>query len=125
MEMKSFVGRGVLVAVLLAGALAGGTGTVGAQATDLAPTGALRVAANANPAFATSDPATGEWRGPWIDLARSLTQRLGVPMTVVEYATLDAVVAAAMTGAWDVASASVTPERTALGLVFAVPYLEV
>jgi polar amino acid transport system substrate-binding protein len=112
-------------ALLLAVTLAGGTGTVGAQAVDLAPTGALRVAVNPNPAFAARDPATGEWRGAWIDLAGALAQRLGVPVTIVEYATLDAVVAAAATGAWDVASASATPERAALGFTFAVPYLEV
>ena len=116
----------LLLAVTLAGgALAGGTGTVGAQAGDLAPTGALRVAVNPNPAFAARDPATGEWRGAWIDLAGALAQRLGVPVTLVEYATLDAIVGAAATGAWDVASASVTPERAALGFTVAAPYLEV
>ena len=133
--MTAPIGRGggdgegdgaVAAALLLAVALAGGAGTVGAQAVDLAPTGALRVAVHpANPALAARDPATGEWRGPWIDLAGALAQRLGVPVTVVEYANDAAVVAAAATGAWDVTSASVTPERAALGLGFAVPYLEV
>src|SRR5690349_14851169 len=100
------VGRRGLMVVLLAGALAGGTGTVGAQAVDLAPTGALRVAVvRQNTALAARDPATGEWGGPWIDLARSLAQRLGAPVSVVEYATEAAVVAAAATGAWDVTSA--------------------
>ena len=46
-------------------------------------------------------------------------------MTVVEYATEAAVVAAMATGAWDVTSTTVTPVRAALGLTFAVPYLEV
>ena len=113
-------------ALLLAVTLAGGTGTAGAQAGDLAPTGALRVAAHpANAALAARDPATGEWRGPWIDLAGALAQRLGVPVAFVEYANEAAVLAAAATGAWDVTSATGTPERAALGLTFAAPYLEV
>ena len=114
-------------ALLLAVALAGGTGTVGAQAVDLAPTGvAARGGHPANPALAARDPATGEWRGPWIDLAGALAQRLGVPVAFVEYANdVAAVVARRRAGAWDVASGPDTPERAALGLAFAVPYLEV
>ena len=46
-------------------------------------------------------------------------------MAFVEYANEAAVLAAAATGAWDVTSATGTPERAALGLTFAAPYLEV
>src|SRR5688500_15801774 len=63
---------GALVALVALVALAGTAVPVGAQAGDLAPTGALRVAVSAqNTALAARDPATGEWRGPWIDLARA------------------------------------------------------
>jgi polar amino acid transport system substrate-binding protein len=123
---RRWAGTGLAAALLGSPLLLGTPGTVSAQAVDLAPTGALRVAAHpANAALAARDPATGEWRGPWIDLAGALARRLGVPVAFVEYANEAAVVAAAAAGAWDVTSASVTPERAALGLMFAAPYLEV
>ena len=50
------------------------------SADELLPTGTLRVAYIAtNPVQATSDPATGELRGPAPDLTRELARQLGVP----------------------------------------------
>jgi polar amino acid transport system substrate-binding protein len=84
------------------------------------------VAVTPNAALAVRDPATGEWRGPWLDLAGALARRLGVPVALVEYGNIGAAVAAAETGAWDVASDVRSPEEAALDrLAAAVPYLEV
>src|SRR5215831_6468472 len=48
---------------------------------DLAPTGKLRAGVNyGNFILAQKDPATGDSRGPAIDLARELGKRLGVPV---------------------------------------------
>jgi polar amino acid transport system substrate-binding protein len=115
-----------LTAALLGARLLGAPGTVGAQAGDLAPTGALRVAVTASPALATRDPATEEWRGPWIDLARALAARLGVPVAFVAY-TSDADRDAGMArGEWDVAASADTPDQAAaLGRAVAVPFVEV
>ena len=114
-------------ALLLAVTLTGETGTVGAQAVDLAPTGVLRVAVTAvSPALAAKEPATGEVRGPWIDLAEALAVRLGVPVAVVEYPTDVARDAGMARGEWDVAAGPETPEEAAArGRALAVPFLEV
>ena len=57
------------------GVLLGAPHGAGAQGVDLAPTGRLRVAVDAaNAALATQDPASGEWRGVFVDLARALAQ---------------------------------------------------
>jgi polar amino acid transport system substrate-binding protein len=96
---------------------------VGAQATDLAPTGRLRVAvALGNTALVTKDPATGALRGIWIDLSRALAARLGVPVAFVEYAT--GAEANAATGAWDLTSTSAPDQAAAMGDAVAIPYLD-
>ena len=83
-----------------------------AQSVDLAPTGPLRVAVDAtNAALATKDPASGEWEGVYVDLARALARRLGIPVAFVEYASIVERDAAAGAGAWDVASDSRPPRR--------------
>ena len=107
--------------------LVGAAAPVGAQATDLAPTDRLRVAVDAgNAGLATKDPASGEWRGIFIDLSHALAQRLGVPIAFVEYAGFAERDAPAAASAWDVASDSRPPEEAAaLGWSTAIPYLDV
>jgi polar amino acid transport system substrate-binding protein len=78
----------------------------------LAPTGKLRVGFQANNAHATKDPASGEFKGPAIDLGKELARRLGVPFVPVQYQTVVELVNSVSKGEWDVLSIGVNPERT-------------
>src|SRR5687768_4912214 len=74
-----------------------------AALTALAPTGTLRVGINFGNALLTSkDPKTGVEGGIAVDLAKELSRRLGVPMSIVPYASAGAMADGAKTGAWDV-----------------------
>src|SRR5262249_62068713 len=75
-----------------------------AARADLAPTGKLRAGVNyGNFILAQKDPATGDSRGPAIDLARELGKRLGVPVEIVAYTAVGTMVDGAKAGAWDIA----------------------
>jgi polar amino acid transport system substrate-binding protein len=92
---------------------------------DLAPSGTLRAGVNyGNFILATRDPASGESRGVAIDLAREVGRRLGVPVEIVPYDSVAAMVDAAGTGAWDIAFLGIDPAREgAIG--FTAAYLEI
>jgi polar amino acid transport system substrate-binding protein len=77
----------------------------------LAPTGKLRVGFTFIPVQATKDPATGELKGPAIDLARELARRLQVPFEPVPYQTVVAMVNSASKGECDVYSVGINPDR--------------
>ena len=67
---------------------------------DLAPTGTLRAGINyGNFILATKDKATGESRGVAVDLLHEVGRRLGVPVEIVAYDSVGAMVDAAKTGA--------------------------
>ncbi len=92
---------------------------------DLAPSGTLRAGVNyANFILATRDPATGESRGVAIDIAHDLGRRLGVPVTLVPYESVAAMVDAARTGAWDIAFCGIDPAREG-DIGFSAAYLEI
>ncbi|HEY7140557.1 MAG TPA: transporter substrate-binding domain-containing protein [Methylomirabilota bacterium] len=93
--------------------------------TDLAPSGTLRAGVNyGNFILATRDPASGDSRGVAIDLTRELGRRLGVPVEIVPYDSVAAMVDAAGTGAWDIAYLGIDPAREdAIG--FTAAYLEI
>ena len=79
---------------------------------DLAPTGKLRAGINyGNFILATKDPATGESRGVAVDLMREVGRRLDVPVEIVAYESVGAMVDAARTGAWDIAFLGSEPAR--------------
>jgi polar amino acid transport system substrate-binding protein len=79
---------------------------------DLAGTGKVRAGINyGNFILAKKDPATGQSTGVAIDLARDVAQRLGVPLEIVPYDTVAAMVDAAKTGAWDIAFLGIDPAR--------------
>jgi len=60
-----------------------------AARADLAPTGKLRAGINyGNMILAQKDPATGDSRGPAIDLTRELGKRLDVPVELVAYTSV-------------------------------------
>jgi polar amino acid transport system substrate-binding protein len=92
---------------------------------DLAPTGTLRAGINyGNFILATKDGASGESRGVAIDLTRELGARLGVPVEIIAYDTVGAMVDAAKTGAWDIAFLGSEPAREAV-ISFTAAYLEI
>jgi len=118
---------GIAGAVAAGTALLGGTvAPVAAQTADLTPTGRLRVAVTNNRALNIKDPATGEWRGIWIDLARTVAERLAVPMVIVEYAGDAARDAQAGANEWDISYTTDRPEQAAAaGRASGIPYLDV
>jgi polar amino acid transport system substrate-binding protein len=78
----------------------------------LAPTGKLRVAFLATaPTHAIKDPATGELKGPAVDLGREIARRVGVPFEPVPYMSFPPVMAGAKAGDWDIAMMGVSVER--------------
>ena len=120
----------LLPAALLAAALAlSAAGGVLAQAAtpdarrELAPTGALRLALlETNRSIATRDPASGELRGPGVDLGRELARRLGVPLEPVGYLAAAQALDALRAGRADATILGIDPARAA-EFDFAPPYL--
>ena len=91
---------------------------------ELAPTGTLRAGINyGNVILARKDPATGESSGVAIDLARELARRLGVPVEIVAYDSVGAMVDGAKAGAWDIAFLGADPARAA-EISFTAAYVE-
>jgi polar amino acid transport system substrate-binding protein len=94
-----------------------------ARAT-LAPTGKLRAGINyGNTILAQKDPATGESRGPAIELTRELGKRLGVPVELIAYTSVGTMVDGAKAGAWDIAFLGSDPLRAG-EMDFTAAYLE-
>jgi len=92
---------------------------------DLAPTGTLRAGINyGNFILAQKEPASGESRGVAIDLTRELARRLGVPVELIAYTSVAAMVDAARTGAWDIAFLGIDPAREG-EIGFSAAYLEI
>ena len=92
---------------------------------DLAPSGTLRAGINyGNFILATKDPASGESRGVAIELTRELGRRLGVPVELVPYDGVVAIVDAAKAGAWDIAFLGIDPAREG-EISFTAAYLEI
>jgi polar amino acid transport system substrate-binding protein len=91
---------------------------------ELAPTGTLRAGINyGNVILARKDPATGELSGVAIDLARELSRRLDVPITIVGFDTVGAMVDGAKAGAWDIAFLGSDPARAG-DITFTAAYVE-
>ena len=79
---------------------------------DLAPTGRLRAGINyGNFILAARDRQSGESRGVAIDLTNELARRLDVPLDLIAYDSVAAMVDAARTGAWDIAFLGIDPAR--------------
>jgi polar amino acid transport system substrate-binding protein len=91
---------------------------------ELSPTGTLRAGINyGNVILARKDPATGELSGVAIDLARELGRRLDVPVTIVGFDTVGAMVDGAKAGAWDIAFLGSDPARES-EITFTAAYVE-
>ena len=85
------------------------------RVADLVQAGKIRVGLGlGSPPVAIKDPATGEVRGPAVDLGRALAARMGVEFVQVEYPRPGAVMEGVRTGAWDVAFLAIDPSRAAV-----------
>ena len=73
--------------------------------------------------LARKDKASGESRGVAIDLARELGRRLGVPVEIVAYDSVGAMVDGAKADAWDIAFLGADPARAA-EISFTAAYVE-
>jgi len=92
-------------------------------AGEFASTGTLRATFLAvNPVQATTDPSTGEVRGPAADLTRELARRLGVPFTITGVGGVPAVIESVKSGAADIGFIAFDPIR-AVEVEFSQPYL--
>jgi polar amino acid transport system substrate-binding protein len=111
-------------------ALALGTGTSFAQQSpdprvaDLVQAGALRIGLGLGSlTTATRNPATGEVKGPALELGRALAARIGIPSVSVEYPRPGAVIDGLRTSAWDVTVLIVDPKR-AEQVDFSNPFMQ-
>jgi polar amino acid transport system substrate-binding protein len=89
----------------------------------VAPTGTLRVAFPLAVIFGMKDPATGELKGPAVDLGKELARRVGVPFEPVAYANPSALIRSGKFGEWDVVMIGINDERAAV-IDFSAPYME-
>ena len=97
---------------ILTAAIAFALSLAPAFANDLAPGGALRaVYLSSNPAQAVQDKATGDIRGASADLARELSRRIGVPLTLKGLPDPPAVIEAVNKGEADIGFVAFAPER--------------
>jgi polar amino acid transport system substrate-binding protein len=80
--------------------------TDAAALAELAPTGTLRVAIGVGPVpgpfYAIEDPASGEYRGVTVELAKALGESLGLPIVFLPYLASGEIQALADDGVWDV-----------------------
>lgn len=80
---------------------------------EIAPTGVIRAAVNvSNAALARVDVETGMLTGPSIHLSQALAAETGIALTIVEYPSAAAILAAADHSEWDVAFIAADPSRT-------------
>ena len=91
----------------------------------LAPTGKLRVGfLSTAPIHATKDAASGEFKGPAVDLGKEMARRTGVQFEPVAYTSFPPVLAGAKSGEWDIAMMGITSEREQI-VDFTAPYMVV
>ncbi|MGA2999281.1 transporter substrate-binding domain-containing protein [Bradyrhizobium sp.] len=94
------------------------------RVADLVQSGALRVGLGIGSlTTATRDPATGEVKGPALELGRALAARMGIQFVSVEYPRPGAVIDGLRAGAWDVSILIVDPVR-AEQVDFSHPFMQ-
>ena len=112
-------------ALMLAGCAGVQSGPTQEQRQALAPTGKLRVGfLSTTPIHATKDAASGEFKGPAVDLGKEMARRLGVQFVPVAYASFPPVLAGAKSGEWDIAMIGISSEREQI-VDFTAPYMVV
>ena len=94
------------------------------RVADLIQSGKLRVALGlGSPALAMKDANSGEVRGPALDLARALAEKIGVKLEPIEYPRPGAVLAGLKNNEWDVTFLVADPARLAEA-EFSPPYMQ-
>jgi polar amino acid transport system substrate-binding protein len=95
-----------------------------ARVADLVEARRLRVGIGlGSPALAIKDPATGETRGPALDLGRALAAKIGVEFEPLYYQRPGAVLEGVRTNAWDVTFLVADPGRAGEA-DFSPPYMQ-
>jgi polar amino acid transport system substrate-binding protein len=85
---------------------------VSAPANELLPTGTLRVVyIGTNPVQSSTDPKTGELRGPAADLTRELARQLGVPFKLSNAGRGPDVIDSVNKGEADIGFVAYDPQR--------------
>jgi len=93
------------------------------RVADLIQAGKVRVALGlGSPALAIKNAKSGELRGPALDLAHALAQKIGVPFEPVEYPRPGAILERAHNNEWDVTFLVADPARLAEA-DFSPPYM--
>src|SRR5690348_16274365 len=114
-----------LIPLIAAGCAGTPPAPTAAQKSELAPTGALRVAVfTGNPVLGSVDKSSGEVGGTTATLGRALAGAAGVPAKIIGYSAIAKMVDDAKTGAWDVAVVAYDPARMGV-LEFAPPHIVV
>jgi polar amino acid transport system substrate-binding protein len=112
-------------AITLLGCAGVRTDSLQEQRQALAPTGKLRVGFLATtPIHATKDAASGEFKGPAVDLGKEMARRIGVQFEPVAYTSIAPILAGAKSGEWDVATIGINSDRAQL-VDFTAPYMVV
>src|SRR5579871_964039 len=120
--------KAVLVAALAL--VLGASGTSFAQqppdprVADLVQSGVLRVGLGIGSlTTAVREPATGEVKGPALELGRAIAQRMGIKFVSVEYTRPSAVIDGLRDSAWDISILIVDPVR-AEQVDFSHPFIQ-
>ncbi len=101
-----------IAAVLVAGCATRSVVPTTDAATELAPTGTLRVAVlTSNPIIASKDAGSGALSGTAVSLGRDLAFRAGIPARMIDYPAIPLLMAHANAGVWDVAVVAIDPAR--------------
>jgi polar amino acid transport system substrate-binding protein len=94
------------------------------RVADLVQSGVLRIGIGLGSlTTATRDPATGEIKGPALELGRALAARIGIKLVSVEFPRPGAVIDGLRGDAWDVAVLLIDPAR-AERVDFSNPYIQ-
>lgn len=112
-------------ALMLTGCAGVQTAPTQEQRQALAPTGKLRVGfLSTTPIHGTKDAASGEFKGPAVDLGKEMARRIGVQFEPVAYTSFPPVLAGAKSGEWDIAMIGINSEREQI-VDFTAPYMVV
>lgn len=110
----------LLSLALLAGCAAAPTVSMDALRTEMAPTGKVRVAVPGNNPNYLNLPSREPYSGVAVDLGNAIAKRLGLPVQVVTYSSISALLADAGS-AWDVTLIGIEDSRRAV-LEYSRPY---